>query len=196
MGHVAKRRASNDRGFSLTEVLVVVVIIGVAAAIGAPRLTRERVAADGRTFAELAARELQRARIQAVATRLPQYAFVFADRIEIRTAQPGATPSAPLVAPTSADPILRLVPAKPDVTVVDVTTAVGSAPSAALSTATGKLVVFTTLGAGFLGPTAPGVPQGVYLYLDNAAVGASHPERHFRIDVAPLTGDVQLRTSW
>ncbi|HEY0712096.1 MAG TPA: prepilin-type N-terminal cleavage/methylation domain-containing protein, partial [Polyangia bacterium] len=62
--------ASGDTGFTLVELLVVVVIIAILAALGIPRLTRDRLGREGRDFATLLTGELQRARIQAVATRL------------------------------------------------------------------------------------------------------------------------------
>lgn len=184
-----------EAGFTLTELLVVVVIIGLVAALGVPRLTRERVSADGRAFAEVVTKELQRARMDAVATRLPQYAFVYSDRVEIRSAKPGATPTAPLLAPGTADPLVRQIRAKDGMTVRDVMTAAGT-PAATLTPTSAKQVVFSTMGAGFLGPNPPAVPGSVFVYLDNTTVPENHPDRRFRIDIAPLTGSVALRTSW
>jgi prepilin-type N-terminal cleavage/methylation domain-containing protein len=185
----------SDVGFTLTEVLVVLVIIGIMAALGVPRLTRERKMEEGRGFAELVTKELQRARMESVATRLPQYVSLYADRLEIRAAKRGATPTAALVAPTTADAVVRAVLAKGPVVVMDVLNTLQT-PSATLSTATRKELVFSTMGVGFIGPTAPALPTPVYVYIDNPSVESNHPDRHFRIEVAPLTGNVQLRTGW
>jgi prepilin-type N-terminal cleavage/methylation domain-containing protein len=188
-------RGGANAGYTLVEILVVLVIIGTVAAIGVPRISRDRAAADGREFAELITREMQRARLEAVSTRFPRYVFVFSDRIEVRAAKPGATPTAALLAPTTADQILRSVRAKPGVSVLDVLNATGT-PSSALTTTTSKQIVFSTLGAGFIGPAAPALPTPVYVYIDNTVARPTSPDRHFRVDVASLTGFVQLRGSW
>jgi len=184
-----------DRGYTLVEVMVVIVIIAVVSAIAAPRFTRDRVAADGREFASELARDLQRARIEAISSRLPMYAFVYADRVELRAAKPGATLIAPLVAPTTSDPILRVIRPKQGITSLDLTNTIGT-PSANLTTSVNKQLVFSTMGGAFIGPTAPINPTPVYLYVENANAPSSHPERKFRIDVSAMTGYVQLRSSW
>ena len=179
----------------MSELMIVVVIMGAAAAAAGPSMGRDNAAASGRGFAQEATQQLQRARMEAVSTRLPRYAFIYSDRIEIRAAKPGATPTAAVIAPTTADPILHTIRAKVGTSILDVTSTV-AAPSFSLSPTTSKQVVFSTMGAGFIGPVAPGNPIPVYLYVRNDTVNASHPERNFRVDVAALSGLVSLRRSW
>jgi Tfp pilus assembly protein FimT len=175
--------------------MMVVVIMGAAAAAAVPSFGRDRGAASGRGYAQEVAQELQRARLEAVTTRLPRYAFIYSDRVEIRTAKPGATPTAALIAPTTTDPVLHSIRAKVGVQVFDVTST-ATTPSVTLSPTTSKQVVFGTLGGGFLGPSAPINPAPVYVYINNDRVNSNHPERRFRVDVAPLSGQVALRKKW
>jgi len=190
-----RRAHPTDQGYTLVEVLVVVVIIAIVSAIAAPRFTRDRFAAEGREFTNELTRELQRSRIEAISSRMPIYAFIYSDRVEIRSAKPGATLVAPVVAPTTADPILRVIRAKAGITSLDLVNTLGT-PSANLSTTTSKELVFATMGGGFIGPTAPVNPTPVYLYVINANAPAAHAERKYRIDISALTGYVQLRNGW
>jgi prepilin-type N-terminal cleavage/methylation domain-containing protein len=185
----------NETGYTLVEVMVVVVIIAILSVIAAPRFTRDRVAADGREFANELTRELQRSRIEAISSRMPMYVFVYSNRVEVRAAKPGATLVAPVVAPTIADPILRVIRPKDGITAIDLTNTI-AAPSANLTSSTAKQVVFSTMGGSFIGPTPPLNPSPVYLYVDNANAPSNHLERKYRIDVSALTGYVQLRNGW
>jgi prepilin-type N-terminal cleavage/methylation domain-containing protein len=188
-------RGNEDAGFTVAELMMVVVIVGVAAALAAPSFGRDTSAAGGRGYAEELTAELQRARLEAVATRLPRHAFIYSDRVEIRAARPGATPTDALLAPTTADPVLRTIVTRAGVKVFDVT-GTASTPSATLTPTTSKQLVFGTMGAGFLAPAPPVNPAPVYLYINNDNVADNHPERRFRVDVAPLSGQVVLRRKW
>jgi prepilin-type N-terminal cleavage/methylation domain-containing protein len=180
-------------GFTLVELMMVLVILGIMAGLAVPRLSRDRQSQEGKEFANEITREFQRTRMEAVASRLPMYAFVYPDRVEIRSSR--FTPANPLLsttAPTVTDPILRQITAHPQISVWDVTNSI-TAPSSASGTWP-KQIVFNTLGAGALVPV--GAPAPVYLYINNGTLPAAHPDRRYRVDIAALTGFTQLATGW
>ena len=179
----------------MAELMAVVTIMGAAAAAAGPSFGRNNAAASGRAFAEELSSELQRVRIEAVSTRVPRYVFIYSDRVEIRAAKAGSSPTAALVAPTTSDPILRTLRAGVGISTFDVTSTT-TTPSFSLSPTTSKQVVFGSMGAAFQGPTAPVNPTPVYLYVNNDTVKDSHPQRRFRVDIAPLSGQVTMKAKW
>ncbi len=183
------RARVREGAFTTTELMVVVVIIGVLAAMSAPRMIGSRKAAVGRDFTSTMARELQRARMAAVNDRLPMRAYVFPDRLEIRTwtqPDPLLPPTAPVFPGPPADPPIRVVRAAADVTAYNVDVgAVGSGSVVPLP-ATPVEFEFAITG-GLTGN------QARFLYVRNANVKSNHPEYEFRIDITALTGHVQMR---
>lgn len=177
---------------SLTELLVVVVILGILAAASRPVFRRDRVTSEGKEFATVLSRTLQQARFQAIAERLPMRAFVFSDRVEIRPAVPTSNVNEPPRAATIADPISRVVSGRTGVTVYDVKTTAGT-PTVQLSTATYKVIEWGTTGsARVVGVTS----NFIALYIRNTSAGVSTGARDFRIDIAPLTGAASLSEAW
>jgi type II secretory pathway pseudopilin PulG len=173
---------------TLTELMVVLIIMGLIAAATTPMFKREREASEGRRFTGLLARDFQRARQDAISTRLPQRAFVFGDRIEVRSAVAGTPPTAA----TLTTPILRLLPAGTGVSIWDVTTSTTAPASAALTTATYKIVEWNTFGqASIVGAVTPAIA----LYVRNANATAAGNTR-YRIDVSPLSGAVTMQETW
>jgi Tfp pilus assembly protein FimT len=173
--------------------MMALVIIGVLSALALPSLGRDRKARLGSDYANLVTRELQRARIDAVSERLAQRVFVFADRIEVRSAVPDVRPGQPPRAPTLADPIARVVLADTGVTAVDLATAAAT-PTQALSSSSYKTIEFNARGQAQL-VGQPTMTPG-FLYLQNNEVPSAHPDRRHRIDILPLTARVSVRTGW
>jgi prepilin-type N-terminal cleavage/methylation domain-containing protein len=182
----ARRR---DAGMTITEVLIVVVIIGIIAASTRPMFRRDRVASEGRAFAALLTREFQQARQNAIGTRLRQRAFVFSDRVEVRSAIAGTPP----VDATVTSPIMRNVQARTGVSIWDVTTSLTAPASAVLTTGTYKVIEWNTFGqATIVGTVTPAIS----LYVRNASQGVAQVNSRYRVDVSPLSGAVSLVETW
>lgn len=181
-------------GFTLVELMVVVVIIGIMSALATPLLTRDQQADAGRIFASEVARELQKCRSEAISTRLAVRAYAFADRVEFRGYKLGATPGAAAVAPAVTDPVLGMVRAKPGVTIWNVLSPTDAAPVAAvLTTSTPAQVDFQTRGTVQL--IGSPVPTSAVIYVRNSNLPTGSEYGAYRIDVAALTGFVTVRTN-
>jgi prepilin-type N-terminal cleavage/methylation domain-containing protein len=195
VSRIWQRRRATTAGFTLTELMVVVVIVGVLAALSAPYVAKERKATLGREIASEIARELQRARTQALSERLSIRAFIYRDRVEIRSWVPGANPGDPARAPTTTDPLLRSINGQLKVDTLDVL-ATGSPPpgSQVLTSSSAVQIDFTAQGQmQFIGQ-APLTPA--FVFIQNSNVRSNHPDAFFRIDITSLTGHVALRSGW
>jgi prepilin-type N-terminal cleavage/methylation domain-containing protein len=187
-----RARRTRDAGFTLTELMIVVVIVGLLSALAAPSFTRDRAGREGRDLAHGLARELQKARVEAVSTSLGIRAFVFSDRVELRSWVAGATEGTPPRAPTLADPLLQVVRAPAGVTFTDVM-APGASSGTALAGSTHADVDFSNQGSAQL--IGQAVPTGATIRLANAHLPANSPDYDFRIDVTALTAHVSVRTN-
>jgi prepilin-type N-terminal cleavage/methylation domain-containing protein len=188
-------RVATDGGFTLTEMMIVLVIVGVLSAVATPYMARDRKAAYGREFAAEVAREMQHAHVQAMAERLPIRTFIYRDRIELRSWVPGANPGDAPRAPTTTDPVLRTITARLGVDVYDVLAGATPVPVApVLTAAAGAKLDFNSQGQmQFVGQPPM---TSAFMFVRNSAVQSNHPDAYCRIDVRSLTGYVAQRTGW
>lgn len=173
--------------------MVVVAIIGVLAAVAAPSFTKDNRARAGRDLASDVARDLQKCRSEALSTGLGVRAFVFSNRIELRPYVAGATAGAAPRAPTTADPVARVITTPEGVTITGVVVPGGAAPIGNTLSATVHADVdfFNTGTAQYVGQA---VPTGAVIYMVNGNLPANSPDYDFRIDVTALTAYVSFRT--
>ena len=174
--------------------MMALVIVGVLSALALPSLGRDTKAKAGGEYANMVARELQRARIEAISERLAQRVFVFRDRVEIRPAIPATRPGQAPRAPTLSDPTARIVLADNGVNTLDVLTTTTMPTSQALTTASYRSIDFNARGEAQL-VGYPAMTPG-FIFLENSEVATSHPDRRHRIDILPLTARVTLREGW
>lgn len=178
-----------NAGFTLTEVMVVVVILSLLAALSTPLFGRDNNARKGRDWAKIVAQLLQRARFQAMGDRANIHVLLYRTRVDMYRAEPaGIVPPFTLLS-TTLGPVadgtktVAIWDARTDSTLPAAQT-IPLATSAIAPTSpvpANDDIVFTSLGS-----TVNTANWRVYLR--NELLPAGHPDSSFVINVGGLTG--------
>jgi prepilin-type N-terminal cleavage/methylation domain-containing protein len=176
-------RRTSDAGFTLTELMVVVVILSLLAALSTPMFGRDNNARKGRDWAKTVAQLLQRARFQAMGDRADIHVLLYRTHVDMYRKEPSgytllSSVSGPAV---DADRTMAIWDARSDgATPTGQNSTLASAAALPTSPTAANDIVFTSLGS-----TANTFSWRVYLR--NELLNSTHPDASFVINIGGLT---------
>jgi prepilin-type N-terminal cleavage/methylation domain-containing protein len=175
-------------GFTLTETMVVVVIIGILAAISTPLLTRDNKARKGRSWANLVAQTLQKGRFQAMGDRNNIHLRLYRTHIDVLSEDATQSPPTYTLLSRVANPAGEGVET---IAIWDakISPAAPTDQNADLNAGTPATIVFTPLGSTLNN-------QCWWIYIRNEFLPPAHPDAGFLVKVGGLTGYITTNDKW
>jgi prepilin-type N-terminal cleavage/methylation domain-containing protein len=186
------RKRRHQAGFTLTEMMIVVVILGLLAAVSMPMFGRDNAARKGRDYVRQVAQVIQRARFQAMSDRRNMHVQFYRARVDVYAEDPPGTYALLSSLPSPVDATAETV------AIWDLLPAASAAPSAQSTNLTGAVanpsppgdandLIFTPLGGT--------QDNGSYtVYIRNELLPAGHPDAGFSVTITGLTGYVSTQS--
>ena len=181
-----------ESGFSLTELMIVVVILGILAAVSMPMFGKDNTARKGRDYVRQVAQIIQRARFQAMSDRKNMHVQFYRSRVDVYAEDPAGTYVLLSSLPSPIDSTAQTL------AIWDLLPTASTAPTGQSSNLTGSVADPSAISDPndlVLTPLGGTLNNGSWtIYIRNELLTTGHPDAGFAINVTGLTGYVSTRS--